>query len=65
METDLKIQKIIRQEFKESTLISITHRLHSITDYDRVVVMDEGKIIECGIPKELLDRKDGLFAKTR
>jgi energy-coupling factor transporter ATP-binding protein EcfA2 len=44
--TDERIQKALRTEFKESTLITIAHRLRTIMDYDKVLVLDEGKVAE-------------------
>lgn len=45
-ETDEHIQKLIRTEFPESTIIAIAHRLRTIADYDRVIVMGSGEILE-------------------
>jgi ABC-type multidrug transport system fused ATPase/permease subunit len=44
--TDERIQKALRSEFKESTLITIAHRLRTIMDYDKILVLDEGKVAE-------------------
>ncbi|KAL0092116.1 P-loop containing nucleoside triphosphate hydrolase protein [Phycomyces blakesleeanus] len=62
-ETDKKIQNTIREEFVNSTLICIAHRLRTIMDYDRVLVLDQGKIIEYDTPANLLinDAGTGLF----
>ncbi|CAG8500043.1 14504_t:CDS:2, partial [Dentiscutata heterogama] len=38
LETDFKLQKSIREEFKDSTLLYITHRLKTVIDYDRILV---------------------------
>jgi ABC-type multidrug transport system fused ATPase/permease subunit len=40
-DTDAKIQQTIRQEFSQATLLCIAHRLHTIIDYDKVLVMGE------------------------
>lgn len=40
--------------FKDHTVISIAHRLDTIADFDRVVVLDKGKVAESGNPRELL-----------
>ncbi|KAI8965592.1 abc transporter [Daldinia sp. FL1419] len=45
-ETDVRMQRIIRSEFAGSTIITIAHRLRTIIDYDQVIVMEEGKVIE-------------------
>lgn len=60
MNTDAFVQKILKEEFKGTTLITVAHRLHSVADYDRVVVMDAGVVAELGHPFELLQKR-GLF----
>jgi len=59
METDALIQRSIRQEFTDSTLIVIAHRLSTIADFDKILVMGEGKVVEFGTPKDLLSMKEG------
>lgn len=59
--TDTLIQRSIRQEFSESTLIVIAHRLSTIADFDRILVMGEGKAMEFASPKELMGIEDGIF----
>jgi ABC-type multidrug transport system fused ATPase/permease subunit len=44
--TDERIQQALRSEFQESTLITIAHRLRTIMDYDKILVLDEGKVVE-------------------
>jgi len=53
-ETDKLMQEIIRQEFKDCTIIAVAHRLETILDFDRIAVLDRGKLIECDSPKNLL-----------
>lgn len=60
MPTDRLIQRSIREEFKDSTLIVIAHRLSTIADFDKVLVLSEGKIDEFGSPLALLEKK-GTF----
>jgi ABC-type multidrug transport system fused ATPase/permease subunit len=60
MVTDRLIQRSIREEFKDSTLIVIAHRLSTIADFDKVLVLSEGKIDEFGSPRALLEKK-GTF----
>ena len=50
MATDHFIQDCIKTNFKETTVITIAHRLNTIADYDKVIVMDKGNIIEIGTP---------------
>ncbi|EAS02536.2 ABC transporter C family protein (macronuclear) [Tetrahymena thermophila SB210] len=61
MQTDELIQQKIRQRFSNSTLITIAHRLNTIADYDQVIVMDQGQVIEQGTPYELLQNEQGHF----
>uniref|UniRef100_A0A8C5SLC3 ABC-type glutathione-S-conjugate transporter n=1 Tax=Laticauda laticaudata TaxID=8630 RepID=A0A8C5SLC3_LATLA len=61
METDHLIQETIRSEFANCTVITIAHRLHTIMDSHRVLVLQEGKIVEFDNPEELLQQQ-GIFA---
>jgi ABC-type multidrug transport system fused ATPase/permease subunit len=54
--SDQIIQQTIRQEFQDSTVITIAHRLDTIIDSDRIIVMDSGKIVEFDTPHALLNR---------
>ena len=54
MKTDAFIQSVIRDRFKDTTVITIAHRLSTIADYDRVIVMHGGKEVENGAPFELI-----------
>ena len=60
-ETDALIQRTIREEFAGRTIITIAHRLNTIIDYHRVLVMQEGRKIEFDTPSALLAREGGLF----
>ncbi|CAJ1954764.1 unnamed protein product [Cylindrotheca closterium] len=62
-ETDAFIQNMLRSRFPNTTLITIAHRLNTIMDYDLVLVMDAGRAVEFGSPKELLDNADGIFSE--
>ncbi|TAQ84026.1 hypothetical protein B7494_g7650 [Chlorociboria aeruginascens] len=61
MGTDKLIQRSIREEFGDSTLVVIAHRLSTICDFDRILVLGEGRVLEWGTPKELLGIRDGVF----
>jgi ATP-binding cassette, subfamily C (CFTR/MRP), member 1 len=61
METDEMIQKMVRVNFQECTVLTIAHRLNTIIDSDRVIVMDSGVMAECGPPDMLLSNQDGIF----
>ncbi|KAL7409478.1 hypothetical protein BDY24DRAFT_218614 [Mrakia frigida] len=58
-ETDLLIQQTIREEFTNSCLLTIAHRLSSIVDYDRLLVLDAGRVVEFDTPFALLSKKQG------
>ncbi|XP_027443261.1 canalicular multispecific organic anion transporter 1 isoform X2 [Zalophus californianus] len=60
LETDHLIQTTIQKEFSHCTTITIAHRLHTIMDCDKIMVLDNGKIVEYGSPQELL-RNSGPF----
>lgn len=57
--TDSKIQETIRE--LTGTVITIAHRLQTIVDYDKVLVLDKGEVVEFDHPWELINRKDGTF----
>ncbi|KAI9501705.1 hypothetical protein GGI26_004219 [Coemansia sp. RSA 1358] len=61
-ETDQDMQKLIRSEFKDCTILTIAHRLDTIMDSDRIIVMDKGRVAEVGPPRELI-RNNGYFAE--
>jgi len=58
---DALIQKAIRKEFKDVTVLTIAHRINTIMDYQRVMVLDAGEIIEFDSPEDLLKREDSVF----
>jgi len=60
-DTDALIQRTIRSHFTQCTIITIAHRLDTVLDYDRVMVMDAGKIVEFDSAKRLLEKEGGLF----
>ena len=60
-ETDTMIQTMIRSSFTNSTLLTIAHRLHTIIDADKIMVMDNGKVAEMDAPSNLLKIDNGIF----
>ncbi|XP_021347494.1 multidrug resistance-associated protein 7-like isoform X1 [Mizuhopecten yessoensis] len=63
LETDMLIQETIRQEFVNSTVLTIAHRINTIMDSDRVLVMDQGQVAELDSPRVLLQNSQSLFYK--
>ncbi|EGC39074.1 hypothetical protein DICPUDRAFT_148191 [Dictyostelium purpureum] len=60
--TDALIQKVIREKLNDTTLLIIAHRLNTIIDSDRIIVLDSGKISEFDTPWNLLQDKNSLFS---
>ena len=56
------IESTIRSAFAKCTVVTVAHRLETIMDYDRVLVMDNGRIIEDGVPRELARHSNSHFA---
>uniref|UniRef100_A0A6Q2YCT4 Multidrug resistance-associated protein 4 n=1 Tax=Esox lucius TaxID=8010 RepID=A0A6Q2YCT4_ESOLU len=59
--TDGLIQQTIREKFRECTVLTIAHRLNTIIDSDRILVLDAGRIQEYDEPHALLQNQEGLF----
>ena len=59
--TDNLIQQTIREQFNDCTVLTIAHRLHTIIDSDRVLVLDAGQVIEFDSPYNLLQNPTGTF----
>ncbi|KAJ2489954.1 hypothetical protein IWW37_003584 [Coemansia sp. RSA 2050] len=60
-ESDAIIQDSIRKEFKDCTVLTIAHRLNTIIDSDRILVLDQGQVAEFDAPSALLAKEGGLF----
>ncbi|KAK2738485.1 hypothetical protein FQN57_007000 [Myotisia sp. PD_48] len=60
-ETDELMQRVLREEFRGRTIIAITHKLNTVLDYDRIVLLDKGQIIETGNPQDLLATPTSAF----
>lgn len=61
VETDKLLQETIRAEFKDRTILTIAHRLNTIMDSDRIIVLEDGAVAEFDLPQSLLKNKDSLF----
>lgn len=61
-ETDVLIQETIREKFKNCTVLTIAHRLHTVMDSDKILVMNFGRVEEFDTPINLLAIEGGIFA---
>jgi ABC-type multidrug transport system fused ATPase/permease subunit len=59
--TEALMQEILCHQTQGRTVIAVVHRLHTILDYDRVVVLDNGRLLESGRPVELLATPNSAF----
>ncbi|OJT05881.1 ATP-dependent bile acid permease [Trametes pubescens] len=59
--TDAKIQATIREEFGDSLLLTVAHRLRTVIDYDRLIVLDKGELAEFDTPLNLIQKEGGIF----
>jgi ATP-binding cassette, subfamily C (CFTR/MRP), member 1 len=60
-ETDEIIQKTIREHFKDCTILVVAHRINTILDCDKILIMEKGKMVEFDSPEELLKNKKSTF----
>ncbi|KAG0330230.1 hypothetical protein BGZ99_007091 [Dissophora globulifera] len=63
IETDELIQRTIRLEFRDRTILTIAHRIKTVMDSSRILVMEQGRVVEMDAPEVLLQRQDSLFFK--
>lgn len=61
--TDKFLQKTIREKFAECTVLTIAHRLHTVMDSDRVLVVDGGEAVEFDHAHRLLENPNGFLTK--
>ncbi|XP_078620823.1 ATP-binding cassette sub-family C member 9-like isoform X1 [Branchiostoma floridae x Branchiostoma japonicum] len=61
METDAVLQEVIKVAFGDRTVITVAHRIATILNSDRILVLDQGKLVENDSPDNLLKKPDGLF----
>ncbi|KAJ2509930.1 Multidrug resistance-associated protein 1 [Coemansia sp. RSA 1939] len=62
LETDKEMQRLFRSKFKDCTVLTIAHRLETIMNSDKIIVMDKGRVVEFGPPKEII-KQDGHFSE--
>ena len=63
VKTEEKIQEILDNTFNDCTILTIAHRIKTILNYDKILVLEKGKILEFDSPKNLLENKDSYFYK--
>merc|ERR1712228_793638 len=59
--TDQLIQETIRKVFATDTILTIAHRIDTVLDYDKIMIMDKGKILEFDSPNNLLNDQESKF----
>merc|ERR1712228_332334 len=62
-QTDQLIQQTIREVFKTNTILTIAHRIDTILDYDKILIMDNGSVLEYDKPDSLLSNKSSRFSE--
>lgn len=58
VDTDALIQRTIREEFRNSTLLVVAHRLSTVSDFDKILVLHEGQVVEYDRPEVLAQNKE-------
>ena len=61
IETDELIQKTIREQFASCTIITIAHRLNTVIDYDKILVLNQGQLAEYDSPNNLIQNTNSIF----
>jgi ATP-binding cassette, subfamily C (CFTR/MRP), member 1 len=62
-QSDAMLQRVIKQHLRNSTIITIAHRIDTILTSDRILVLDKGQIVELDSPDHLLKNSDSIFRK--
>jgi ATP-binding cassette subfamily B protein len=63
VETEQNILNYLNDALKDKTAIIITHRVHSLQNFDRIIVIDQGKIVEQGTHDELINQEESFYAQ--
>jgi ABC-type multidrug transport system fused ATPase/permease subunit len=60
-ETEMLVREIVARDLRGKTVIEVLHRLEHILDFDLVVVLEQGRVVEAGHPEELLQNEEGVL----
>jgi ATP-binding cassette subfamily C (CFTR/MRP) protein 1 len=60
-DTDSLMQRVLRSEFAGCTILAVSHKLDAVLDFDKVVLLDSGRIVEVGNPRQLLSTPSSRF----
>ena len=63
LKTEEKIQELFNTILKNCTVITVAHRIKTVINCDKVIVFDEGKVVECDTPNNLIENKNSIFYK--
>ncbi|KAG8697410.1 hypothetical protein FRC09_007892 [Ceratobasidium sp. 395] len=63
LKTDEKVRQIVQEELKDCTVLAVAHRIATIIDFDLILILDNGEIVETGAPHDLLADPKSRFAK--
>ncbi|KAL7701310.1 p-glycoprotein-like protein [Lotmaria passim] len=58
---DQTVQRVVAEQFRDYTVVTIAHRLHTVASYDMILVMAHGRVVECGSPRSLLGNRASAF----
>lgn len=59
--TEELMQRTIREEFKGKTIVAVVHKLDTVMDFDKIAVLDGGRLVEFDTPTSLLGKAGGVF----
>lgn len=61
VKTDFLIQTTIKEAFSDCTVLTVAHRLHTVLNYDKILVLHKGEAVEYDSPQQLLKKSNGVF----
>jgi ABC-type multidrug transport system fused ATPase/permease subunit len=61
LKNDEIIQRVIQEKFRDCTVLTIAHRLSTLKNSDKILVMENGRILEFGSPQELQEKPNGFY----